>query len=168
MSAVDAWEVTMNQRSDAATSRDTIDLRDRGEADRGRQADAPQQIPAKGWKDVAVRVKDESRDDNVTLIAAGIAFFSLLSLVPAMVAAISLYGLVSTPEDVARNLNDLTSTMPEEARRLVTDQLQQVVSSSTSGLSFALVIGLVVALWSASAAMKHLMVALSAMYDEKD
>ena len=107
----------------------TIDLRERHDGgdrdghddrvgrDRGRQADAPQQIPPAGWKDVAVRVKAEAKDDNITLVAAGIAFFALLSLVPAMVAAISVYGLVSTPEDVARNLEDLTSTMPEEARR---------------------------------------------------
>jgi membrane protein len=163
-------EVIMTTTKDRTS--DTIDLRDRErgatDQERGRDADAPQQIPMRGWKDVAVRVKDEAREDNVTLIAAGIAFFSLLSLVPAMVAAISLYGLVSTPEDVARNLGDLTSTMPEEARRLVTDQLQQVVSSSKSGLSVGLVVGLVVALWGASAAMKQLIVALSAMYDEKD
>jgi membrane protein len=113
-------------------------------------------------------VKDEVKDDNIMLIAAGIAFFSLLSLVPAMVAAISLYGLVSTPEDVARNLNDVTSTMPDEARQLVTDQLQQVASTSKSGLSFGLAIGLLIALWGASTAMKHLLVALSAMYDEHD
>lgn len=138
------------------------------EQGRGRQADAPQQIPGKGWKDVAVRVKDEARDDNITLIAAGIAFFSLLSLVPAMVAAISLYGLVSSPEDVARNLNDMTTTMPQEARTLVTDQLQQVVSSSKSGLSVGLVIGLLIALWGASTAMQQMIVALSTIYDEKD
>ncbi len=136
--------------------------------DRGRDADAPQQIPTNGWKDVAVRVKDEARGDNITLIAAGIAFFSLLSLVPAMIAAISLYGLVSTPEDVARNLNDMTTTMPAEARTLVTDQLQQVVSSSKGGLSVGLIIGLLVALWGASTAMQQMIVALSAIYDEKD
>jgi membrane protein len=137
-------------------------------ADRGRDADAPSEIPARGWKDIAVRVKREAEDDNLSLVAAGVAFFALLSVVPAMVAAISLYGLVASPEDVARHIDDLSGAMPEEARTLVGDQLDQVVSASEAGLSVGLIGGLVIALWGASTAMKHLVVALSTVYDEHD
>jgi membrane protein len=59
---------------------DAIDLRD----DHGRRADAPHEIPPKGWKDVAVRVKDEAKRDNLTLVSAGMAFYGLLALAPGL------------------------------------------------------------------------------------
>jgi hypothetical protein len=67
---------------------------------RGRDADNPAEIPAKGWKDVAVRVKRQIKEDNVGLVGAGVAFYSLLSLFPAMVALISLYGLLVEPSKI--------------------------------------------------------------------
>jgi membrane protein len=157
-----------NQIRDYASDR-TIDLRDDPHAaDHGREADAPQQIPAKGWKDVLLRVKNEAKQDNLTLLAAGIAFFSLLSLFPAIGALISIYGLVASPEDVARHISELSGTVPQEARTLLDEQLRSVASASEAGLGIGAVVGIVLALWSASSAMKHLMVALSSIYDEEE
>ena len=85
-------------------------------ADRGRDADAPHEIPARGWKDIAVRVKDEARDDNVSLLSAGVAFFAVLSLAPALAALVSIYGLVASPDDIVRQVEDLSSTVPQEAK----------------------------------------------------
>jgi membrane protein len=136
--------------------------------DGGPGADSLRQVPARGWKDIAQRVKREAEDDNLSLVAAGVAFFALLSVVPAMVAAISLYGLVASPEDVAGHIEDLTGAMPDEAQTLIRDQLDQVVNASSAGLSLGLVGGLAIALWGASTAMKHLIVALSTVYDEDE
>jgi membrane protein len=152
---------------------DEIDLRDRPEGaggadERGRDATAPQEIPAEGWKDIATRVRAEAKQDDVTLLAAGIAFFWLLALFPALAALVSIYGLVADPSDVARHVDDLASTMPEEARQLLTEQLDTVTSSSNAGLSLGVAAGILVALWSTSAAVKHLMVALSIAYDEEE
>jgi membrane protein len=141
-----------------------IDLRD----DHGRRADAPQDIPAKGWKDVAVRVKDETKRDNVTLVAAGMAFYGLLALAPGLAAVVSLYGLVASPEDVQRHLDSLSTAMPAEARTLLDTQLHEVVSASGSSKGIGVALGIALALWSTSAAMKHLIEALSSMYDEDE
>lgn len=148
---------------------ETIDLRDEGAGHaRGRDADAPQEIPPLGWLDVAKRVKQEAKDDNITLLAAGIAFFALLSSAPALAATVSLYGLVASPDEVASHVRDLSGTMPAEAQQLLSDQLTQVSTSSHTGLGIGVVLGLVLALWGASAAMKHLLVALSGIYDERE
>jgi membrane protein len=141
-----------------------IDLR----ADHGRRADAPHEIPPKGWKDVAVRVKDEAKRDNVTLVAAGMAFFGLLALAPALAALVALYGLAASPEDVQRHLDSLSSAMPAEAKTLLDTQLREVVSASGSSKGIGVALGIALALWSTSAAMKHLIEALSSMYDEDE
>jgi membrane protein len=163
-----------SQRQDGSAGQgsgsDDIEVRDDDPAEvaRGRQADAPQQIPAKGWKDVAVRVKQEARQDNVTLVAAGIAFYGLLALAPALAATVSIYGLVATPEEIPRQMDRLFTAMPAEAKQLITEQLNQVVSTSGTAKGIGVVLGIAVALWSASAATKNLIVALSAMYDEDE
>jgi membrane protein len=141
-----------------------IDLRD----DHGNRADAPQDIPPRGWLDVAKRVKDEAKKDNITLVAAGVAFYGLLAIAPGLAALVSIYGLIASPQDVARQMESLSTAMPPEARTLLTDQLNQVVSTSGSAKGLGVAIGIALALWSASAAMKNLIVALSAMYDEDE
>jgi len=145
-----------------------VDPSDPEERARGRAADRPSEIPATGWRDVLRRVQREVRDDDVSLAAAGVAFYALLSLVPALVAAVSVYGLVASPEDVSRQVGELSSTMPDAARQVVTDQLTQVTSTSTAGLSVGLIIGIALALWSASAAMSAVMRALSRVFDEHE
>lgn len=140
----------------------------RTDADRGRGAEALGQLTARGWRDVASRVRDEYRDDNLSLLGAGIAFFATLSLAPALAATVAIYGIVSSPETVARHVEELAGAMPPEARQLLTDQLNDLVSTDPTGLGFGAVVGLALALWSASAAMKHLIVALSNIYDERE
>jgi membrane protein len=143
---------------------ENIDLRD----DHGNRADAPQEIPPKGWLEVGKRVKDEAKKDNITLVAAGVAFYGLLAIAPGLAALVSIYGLVASPQDVQRQMESLSTAMPAEARTLLTDQLNQVVSSSGSAKGLGVALGIALALWSASAAMKNLIVALSAMYDEDE
>ncbi|MEB8386737.1 hypothetical protein OO012_05805 [Rhodobacteraceae bacterium KMM 6894] len=67
---------------------------------RGRAAETPTEIPAKGWKDIAFRVKDELATDYVGLIAAGVAFYALLAIFPALTAVMALSGLVIEPAEV--------------------------------------------------------------------
>ena len=129
-----------------------------------RDAIGPESSSEATWRQSGRAVAEHARDHQLSLIGAGVAFFALLSIFPAMVAAVSVYGLVASPADVTRRVNDLSSAMPAEARRLVTDQLHQVVQSSHAGLSVALVAGVLIALWSASSAIKQLLVALSAVY----
>jgi membrane protein len=120
------------------------------------------------WWRVFGRVKDRARRDNITLIAGGVAFFSLLSAIPALAALLSLYGLVADPQDVVTRVNELSTTMPEEARALLNEQLQSLTATDRGGLGFGLVIGLLLALWGASTAMQQLTMALSAVSQREE
>ena len=163
-------------RPDFDADEGVIDLTDHhGEADagdstagRGRDAARPGDIPKQGWKDVAVRVKGELKEDQVPLLSAGVAFYLLLALFPALAAIVSIYGLVADPGQVSQQVADLTAALPESARDLITEQLESIVQGADGGIGFALVGGVIAALWSASSGMKHLVAAINAAYDEDE
>jgi membrane protein len=135
---------------------------------RGRDADRPTEIPPTGWKDVLVRVRVEAKDDGVTLMSAGVAFYALLALVPGLVALISIYGLLAEPSDVKEQVTSTLSAAPAEVRELVTAQLEAIVASAGGDAVVGAVIGLVLALWSASSGVGHLVEAINRTYDEKE
>ncbi len=148
--------------------RDTEDeRRHEGGDDRGRAADAPGDVPAKGWKDVAARVKGELKDDQVPLLSAGVAFYLLLALFPALAALVSMYGLFADPSEVSRQVSDLTGTLPQDAQSLITDQLEKVTEQE-QGLGLTVAVSIAAALWAASSGVKHLIGAINAAYDEKE
>lgn len=154
--------------SDRTTSPARSRSRDADADARGRQADRPRQVPAKGWKDIVVRTGQEAKADNVVLMAAGVAFFALLALVPALIAIVSIYGLVADPSDVSSQVDDALSAAPSEVQDLVGAQLTSVTEQSSGGLGLGLALGVVLALWSASGGMKHLMTAINEAYDEEE
>ena len=139
-----------------------------GAVGRGRDADSPTEIPPRGWKDIFTRVKVEAKDDDVTLMAAGVAFYSLLAMVPGLVALISVYGLVATPSDVSRQITSTLSAAPREVRNLVTAQLESIVSAAGGTAVLGVIIGTLIALWSASSGVGHLMDAVNRAYDEEE
>lgn len=138
------------------------------EAARGRHADSPKQVPAKGWKDVVARTAKQMKADNVILMAAGVAFYALLSLVPALVAMVSIYGLVADPAEVSRQVNDALAAAPAEVRDLISEQMTSVTEQSSGGLGLALGLSIALAVWSASGGMKHLMTAITVAYHEEE
>jgi membrane protein len=135
---------------------------------RGRDADTPGDIPAEGWKDILVRVRKESKDDGISLLSAGVAFYALLALVPGMVALVSLYGLVAKPSDVQRQVTSSLSAAPQEVRTLVTAQLTSIVESAGGGAVLGVIFGTLLALWSASSGVAHLIEAVNRAYDERE
>ncbi|MBA3282497.1 MAG: YihY/virulence factor BrkB family protein [Acidimicrobiia bacterium] len=135
---------------------------------RGRQADRPSEIPAKGWRDVARRVIGEVKTDNLPLLSAGVAFYALLAIFPALVAVVSIYGLVADPSEVGRQMESLTRTLPADAADLLVDQVRTIVATSDGKLGVSAAIGIITALWSASSGMKWLLTALSLVYDEPE
>ena len=139
---------------------------DRGD-DRGRDAEGPGDVPARGWKDVALRVKGEVKEDQVPLLSAGVAFFLLLALFPALAALVSLYGLFADPDQVAQQVRDLAGSLPEDARGLITDQLESITSEQ-QGIGVTLAVSIAAALWAASSGVKHLIGAVNAAYDEHE
>lgn len=108
------------------------------------------------WTALAKAVKTRMDNHNLTLVAAGVGFYAFLALIPALVAVVSLYGLLANPVDVTRQVNDLSGALPHEARAFMTSQLRSIIASSSAGVTLALVVGIAAAVWSASAAMVSL------------
>lgn len=133
----------------------------------GAQADSPTEVPAKGWIQITKRSVKEVGDDNLTLIAGGIAYSWFLSLFPMLIAAVSIYGLVVDPAEVQKQVASLPG-LPAAARDLIATQLTSITSASGGGMSLTLVLSIALALWSASAGMAGLVQALNIAYDEKD
>lgn len=134
----------------------------------GGNAEKPTEIPPAGWWQIVRRAFAESSKDNVSMLAGGVAFFGFLAIFPALIALVSLYGLVADPAQAAQTLESITSALPESARPLVADQLQSVVTSSTGGLTTGLVIAALAALFSASSGTQNLMAAINIAYDETE
>jgi len=132
----------------------------------GRQADKPQEIPPKGWKDIAKRTAKEVKQDQVPLLAAGVAFYTLLALFPAIIAGVSIYGLVADPETVRSQIDKLTQMLSPETATILSQQIKQVTSGAGGALGLATVIGILTALWSASSGMKALITGVNLAYDE--
>jgi membrane protein len=135
--------------------------------DRGRSSTTPLNIPKPGWRDIALRAKDGISEDNVPIIAGGVAFFLLLGLVPGIAALISIYGLVADPADIQAQFAALSGFLPEDARRLLEEQMTRIAGQpGTAG--FAAAISIAIALWGGGTAMKTLMNALNIVYDEQE
>jgi membrane protein len=149
-------------------ARHTTDPAAVADGGRGRRAERPEQIPPKGWKEIALRLKTEIKQDQVPLLAAGVAFYALLSLFPAIIAAVSIYGLVADPTTVRDQIARLTETLSPETAKLVGEQIRQVTAGAGGALGLATVLGIAIALWSASSGMKALITGVNMAYDESE
>ncbi|WP_099826280.1 YihY/virulence factor BrkB family protein [Oceaniglobus indicus] len=135
---------------------------------RGRDAETPNEIPKPGWKDILLRVKDEIAKDHVGLIAAGVAFYGLLALFPAITALMALAGLVLEPSEVTAQIESLATVIPDQAADIIIGQAVEVAGSQNGGLGLALLLGLGLALYSASKGVGSLMEGLNVAYDEDE
>ena len=134
----------------------------------GDQAALPTQIPARGWWQVTRRAFKEASADNVGILAGGIAYAAFLAIFPAMIAAISLFGLVADPQTIAQQAEGLLAALPESAQPLIRDQITAITQTSGGALTWSLVISIVLALWTASGGTSSLMSAVNIAYDEQE
>jgi membrane protein len=137
-------------------------------AERGREAEHPHHIPVRGWKDVLLRAWRASSERNLSLVAGGVTYYVLLSLFPALAALVSIYGLVADPKTVETEINSMSGILPGSSRSLISSELHSLVSSSSSALGIGVVIGIVIALYSASRGMTGLITALDIAYGEEE
>jgi membrane protein len=140
-------------------------LQERG---RGRRAEAPRDIPARGWKDILRRTKDEIVADRVTMIAAGATFYLLLALFPALAAFVSIYGFVADPVTIADHIAFLGTFLPRGGVELIGEQLKRLTQQPPESLSIGFIGGLLFALWSANNGIKTLFEAMNVAYDESE
>lgn len=135
---------------------------------RGRDADKPAEIPARGLKDVFWRIVSGVMEDRVTLIAAGVTYYLLLALFPAASVLVSLYGLMADPAAIADRIASLGSVMPADALDIFLNQVRALSAERGATLSAGLVGGLALALWSANNGIKALFDAMNVAYREKE
>ncbi len=160
---IGAVDVTAQLARGTSTTASTSDLQARG-----RDATSPLEIPPRGWKDIAFRLKDQWGDDHVGLSAAGVAFYAFLALIPALAALVSVLGLFSQEQDANEVIDDLFGALPDEARTLLSEQLGTISAQSSGSLSFGLIVGVVLSIWAASGAVGQLIEAVNIAYDETE
>ena len=134
----------------------------------GRDAASPFAVPALGWKQILIRTWKEGGADNIGLIAAGVAFYGFLAMVPLLGAIVLSYGLIASPESVMGNIQSLTSVMPADAARLIGEQLLNVVQAEGGKKGFGLLLALAIALYGAMKGAGAVVTALNIAYDEKE
>jgi len=136
--------------------------------DAGADVTHPSDIPAKGWWSVLKRVVAGFNEDRLMTEAAGVTFYSLLAVFPAMATLVSLYGLVADPLAVNDQLQYLNGVVPSGGLDIIRDELESLTANGTTALGFGFIIGFVTSLWSANQGVKALFDALNIVYHEKE
>jgi membrane protein len=134
---------------------------------RGREAHKPADIPARGWNDIVRRTFQQLGEDNLSIVAAGIAFYAFTATVPALAAMIASYALIADPATVTGHIESLTGVLPEQVRPLLHDQLTRL-SSNDEAAGWGALIGIGIALFGAMKAMTALITGLNITYDESE
>lgn len=113
------------------------------------------------WK----RTMAEFKAHYVPVKAAGIAFFAFFALVPSLVAVISIYGLIADAEEIKQQILDATASLSPEIQNLFASQMEKISGGSGAALGTGIVISILVALFSASGAVKHIISTLNVIYE---
>jgi membrane protein len=137
-------------------------------SDRGRDATSPAEIPATGWKDIRWRVYANIGDHRILALAAGMTYYSILAIFPALAALVAIYGIFTDAGSIAKHLDDVSGFVPGGAIDVAREQLTRVSSKSDRALGLTFLLGLVISLWSANAAMKSLFDTLNIVYGERE
>ncbi|WP_246684934.1 YihY/virulence factor BrkB family protein [Methylobacterium sp. WL69] len=140
----------------------------RAEPERGRQAAKPSEIPAKGWKDIGLRVFHDISENAIVSVAAGVTFYVLLAIFPAVAALVSCYGLFADVATINDHLQNLQGIMPSGALEIVGDQVKRIAEKGDTTLGLTFFTGIALSLWSANGGMKAVFAALNVVYEERE
>lgn len=131
-------------------------------------AASPTAIPARGWWQVALRVKANIPANNISIVAAGVAFYGFLAIFPMIGAIMTVFGLIADPSLAARQMQPFQQIVPSEVYDFVEQQVKDVSSTAETQLSLGLVFSLLMTLWSATKGFKALLTALNIAYEEPE
>ena len=158
-----------NPRTSSTSTSASRSKHEIGEEDeRGRHALTPWQIPWKGWKDILLRTYEQMNDDRLLAVAAGVVFYGLLALFPAITALVSSYALFAKGDTINEHLSSLGSFLPGGAMDIVKEQVNRVLSKGDVKLGAAFLFSFLLAVWSANGGMKAAIDALNVAYEEKE
>jgi membrane protein len=126
------------------------------------------QISSTGWKDIFVRTYQKIVEDRLVATAAGVVFYGLFAIFPAITALVSSYGLFADPSTISDNLRSLALMLPEGSFSIVQDQIARVLAKGQAALGVTFLISILVALWSANAGVKAVIDALNVVSETKE
>jgi membrane protein len=138
------------------------------EPGRGRLAGRPQQIPSPGWKDVIWRTVTEISRDQLPRVAAGVTFYTLLAIVPALAVFVSLYGLFADVTQVQTQLDQLARVVPSDVVNILGEQMRRLAVERRANLSLAFAFSLLVSVWTTSNAVRALVQGVNVAYEETE
>ncbi|MCI2394027.1 YihY/virulence factor BrkB family protein [Aliiroseovarius sediminis] len=133
---------------------------------RGRDAQTPTDIPSSGWMDIAARIARRVGRDRISLIAAGVAFFGILALFPAITALLAVGGLVLDPGVIVSQMDRFEGVIPADALSIIRTQATSVTQAE--GLELTLILSIGLALWSSSRGVATLCDGLNIVYEEDE
>ena len=131
-------------------------------------AAGPSELAARSWRALLIRALGHVHASRLPLLSAGIAFFAVLSIAPVLVTALSVYGAVNTPAQGLEQLSEVAEILPPEVEALVADQLTSITAASGKVQTVRGLVGLVIALWTATTAMLALIDAVTVAYHESE
>lgn len=137
-------------------------------SDASTDADGPGELSTRGWWATVTRVFSEIGDDRIMLTAAGVTFYLLLALFPALAAFVSVYGFVADPQTIADHVAYMGGLLPTGGLEVIEQQLTALAKQETTSLSVGFLAGFAIALWSANSGMKSLFDAMNIVYDEEE
>ena len=136
--------------------------------DRGRKANSPAEVPAKGWKDILWRTYQQITEDRLLAISAGVVFYALLALFPAVTALVSSYALFVDASTINDHLSKVSGFLPSGTFSVIQDQIGRVLAKGEVKLGTAFLFSFALALWSANGGTKAVLDALNVVYDETE
>ncbi len=122
----------------------------------------------RGWRALGLRFYSEIVEDQIGLLAAGIAFYALLAIFPALASLMAVLGMFLDPTQITGPLAEVIAAMPASAAQVILDQATAVASADRQRLGLAAGIGLVVALYSTARGMRHLIQGLNVAFDRTE
>lgn len=131
-------------------------------------SESPWQYGLSDWWAVIKRTFMASQYDNVTVIAAGVAFFSLLAVFPLISAALSIFSFFANPGDVDGITSTLSSLMPSEAYSIIEGQVTSVLNADRGSISLGIIISIAFAFFAAGAGIRAMMRAMNVAYEEQE
>ena len=141
---------------------------ERREPGRGRRARKPSDIPKAGWRDILLRVWQRFGDDNISLVAAGVALNTLLAVFPAMAVLASIYGMFASPAEVGREIAPFYGILPHDAAAIIQAQLEALARPRAHTLGIAAIVSLIVSIYYSSQGVSALMSATNIAYREEE
>ena len=130
--------------------------------------DSPADLPPRAWKDILVATWKESGDDNLSLVAAGVAFYGFLAFVPLLSAFVLSYGLIAEPSSVVEHMRSLTRVMPQNAASIIGDQLKSMTETGAGQKGLGLLLAIAIALYGATKGASAIITALNIAYDVEE